>query len=237
MDSTALWSGGVRLIPAADVFPLGTDAVLLASFAGTSGVRKMLDLGCGSGVISLLLALRCPQASGRGVDILPAAVENARQNAACNGLADRLSFETGDLRNFRMMDGAGAYDLVTANPPYFPIGSGFSAAGAAADARQEHTCTLAQICAAAGYFTRWGGRFAMVHRPERLAEIVRAAAAAGLEPKRLRFVQARPDAAPSLLLMEARRGAKPGLTVEPPLILTNPDGSDTEELKQIYHRT
>lgn len=236
MDGVALWSGGIRMVPAEGVFPLGTDAVLLAAFAGMSGVKRMLDLGCGSGVVSLLLAERSPQVHGVGVDLQSAAVENARQNAILNGMENRLTFQLGDLRDYKKMAGAGAYDLVTANPPYFQVESGFSAAGVAAVARQEHTCTLAEVCAAAGYFTRWGGRFALVHRPERLADIVRAMTAAGLELKRLRFVQARPDAAPNLLLAEARRGAKPGLIVEPPLLLTNPDGGDTDEVKRIYHR-
>lgn len=236
MDGTEVWSGGIRLIPAAGVFPLGTDAVLLAAFTGVSGVHRMLDLGCGSGVLSLLLAARAPRAQGRGLDISPAAVENARQNAALNGLEARLTFETADLRAFRTLGGAGAYDLVTANPPYFPVESGFAATCRDSDARQEQTCTLEQVCAAAGYFTRWGGRFALVHRPERLAEIIRELSRAGLEAKRMQFVQPRADSAPNLVLIEARRGAKPGLSILAPLVLYEADGGESAQLRQIYHR-
>ena len=98
-----------------------------------------------------------------------------------------------DIRQFRSIPGAGAYDLVVCNPPYFPVGSGKSSGSEAlAIAREERMCDLGDVCAAAAYFTRWGGRFAMVHRPERLAEAFCRLSASGLEPKRLRYVQKDP---------------------------------------------
>ena len=126
---------------------------------------------------------------------------------------------------------------MVSNPPYFAAGSGLSAPDPArAAARDERSCTLDALCAAAAYLCRWGGSFALVYRPERLAELFCALNAHGLEPKRLRLVQHRFDAAPNLVLVEARRGGKPGLRVEAPLLLTGPDGGDSEEIKLIYHR-
>ncbi len=95
---------------------------------------------------------------------------------------------------------------------------------------------MGDVCAAASYLTRWGGRFALVHKPERLAEIICTLREYGLEPKRLRFVQHKAESAPSLFLLESRRGGNPSLTIEPPLILADAHGNDTEEVKSIYHR-
>ena len=131
---------------------------------------------------------------------------------------------------------AGAYDLVVSNPPYFAEGSGYAAPDPArAAARDERTCSLDELCAAAGWLCRWGGAFALVHRPERLSEVFAALGRHGLEPKRLRFVQYAADRAPSLALIEARRGGKPGLTVCAPLLLTDAGGGDSPEVREIYH--
>ena len=132
---------------------------------------------------------------------------------------------------------AGSFDLVVANPPYFAAGSGYTSPDPMrAHARDERTCTMQDICAAMAYLTRWGGSAALVHRPERLSELLCALTAAGLEPKRLRTVAHTAHAAPSLVLVEARRGGKPGLKLLPPLALCAPDGTDSEEIRRIYHR-
>ena len=158
-----------------------------------------------------------------------------RRNLEENGL-DAGGILCGDLREHRALLKAGAYDLVVSNPPYFAEGSGYAAPDPArAAARDERTCSLDALCAAAGYLCRWGGAFALVHRPERLAEVFAALQKYGLEPKHLRFVQYNAERAPSLALIEARRGGKPGLTVCAPLLLTGPDGGDSEEIREIYH--
>jgi tRNA1Val (adenine37-N6)-methyltransferase len=125
---------------------------------------------------------------------------------------------------------------VLCNPPYFPVSSGKSSENEKlALAREERSCTLSDVCAAGAYYTKWGGRFALIHRPERLSEVLCAMSASGLEPKRLRFVQNTAESLPSLILAEGRRGGKAGLAIEQPLILTR-DGRDTEEIERIYHR-
>ena len=104
------------------------------------------------------------------------------------------------------------------------------------NARMEHACTLDELCAAAGRLVRTGGRFALVHRPERLADLLEALRSHGLEPKRLRLVQNTAQAAPKLLLLEAKKGGRPGLAVLPPLLLRDPDGGESAELSRIYFR-
>jgi tRNA1Val (adenine37-N6)-methyltransferase len=231
-----LWPGGPSFIRRDDAFRLGTDSVLLADFACAPGGHAC-DLGCGSGILSVLMAYREPALTVDGVELLPDWADTARDNVRLNRLDGRVRIVTGDLRRHREFLEAGAYDLVAANPPYYPAGSGKLPQNEnSVTARSEQTCTLQDVCAAARYLTRWGGRFALVHKPERLAEIVRALSENDLEPKRMRFVQHRAGDAPNLVLIESRRGGNPSVTIEPPLILTDANGRDTEEVKRIYHR-
>lgn len=231
-----LWPGGPRFKQSEGSFRLSTDSVLLSHFASGIRAKKILDLGCGAGVLTVLQAFARPGALVRGIDIQPESAALAAENMAVNGF-DAQAILTGDLREHRSLFRAGEYDLVLSNPPYFPSGSGYSAPGEErAIARDERCCTLEDLCAAAKYLCRWGGAFALVHRPERLSEIFCAMTKNALEPKRLRMVQYKAGYAPNLVLVEARRGGKPGLNIEKPLILCEPDGEDTQEVKMIYHR-
>ena len=235
MSFDTLWPGGPRFLRSGDGYPLSTDSVLLAHFAASLRAGSIFDLGCGAGVLTVLLQLSHPAATLGGIEINADAAALCRANLAENGM-DSGGVLCGDLREHRTLLTAGAFDLVVSNPPYFPAGSGCSPPDPArAEAREERTCTLDDVCAAAGYLCRWGGAFALVHRPERLAEVFAALTAHGLEPKRLRLVQHRAEAAPNLALIEARRGGKPGLSVEAPLLLTGPDGGDSDEVREIYH--
>lgn len=232
----ALWPGG-PLFAQAEHFRLGTDCVLLADFVNVSGAVRGIDLGCASGAIALLLLARSERLHMTGLELLPAAAELAEENLRRNGLESRGRIITGDIRRHRALFRAGSFDFVVSNPPYFPLGSGkLSPDRARAAARGETDCCLEDICTAAAFLCRSGGSFALVHKPERLAEIFGAMSASGIEPKRLRLVCPRAEAAPSLVLVEGRRGGKPGLKIEPPLILSAPEGGESREVRRIYHR-
>jgi len=213
---------------------------MLAYFAGNAEVKKRksaVDLGCGSGIISILLAWGDPGLHIDGIEIQPHAARLATENAGLCGLSDRVNVIEGDLRLCREFLSAGAYDLTVSNPPYYTPGKGKRAQSPGkAIARGEELCTLEDVCKAAGYLTRWGGSFLIVHKPERLADIFRSLSENNLEPKRIRFVQHKPASQPSLVLIESRRGGKPSLKIEAPLILANDDGSDSDEVRRIYRR-
>lgn len=235
-DFCELWPGGPRFAQA-EHFKLGTDCVLLADFVNTASARRGIDLGCASGAISLLLLTRSPRLHMTGLELVPEAVELARANMAENALTERADMLCGDIRRVRELFAAGSFDLAAANPPYFPVGHGKTPSDTArAAARGETSCTLDDICAAAQWLLRTGGGFSLVHRPERLGEIFACMSAHGMEPKRLRCVQPRAESAPSLVLVEGRRGGKPGLKIEPPLILSTSDGGESGEYRRIYHR-
>lgn len=231
-----LWSDG-PLFAQAEHFKLGTDCVLLADFINIGAAQRGIDLGCASGAIMLLLLARSERLHMMGVELLPAAAELARENMAVNALSERSEIVCGDIRRVRELFKAGSFDLAAANPPYFPAESGAIAADAGrAAARGELSCTLGDICAAAQWLLRTGGSFSLVHKPERLSEVLCTMSAHGIEPKRLRCVHARAQSAPSLVLIEGKRGGKPGLRFLPPLVLTAEDGSETDEYRRIYKR-
>lgn len=188
------------------VFPLGSDALALGEFATVRRGWRVCDLGTGSGALLLLLARRAPDLALSAVERDPLAAQTARDNLAQNDLTGTVV--AGDLRD-RLLP-AGQFDLVVSNPPYFPVNAG----GSGGPARSEAFCTLEQLCAAAGCLVKNGGRFALCHRPERLADIICSLRAHGLEPKRLTLLSHSPNHAPSLLLVEAVKQGKPGVKVE-----------------------
>ncbi len=231
----ALRPGGLRFVYGNGQHPPGLDSFLLASLPGLRPGLRVCDLGCGTGLLGLLLLQRQPDLRVTGLDIQPEAVRLGRLAAAENQLEDRLIFRLEDLRETSLP--AGRFDLAICNPPYFPPSAGPPPKGEARrTARTEAACALEDVCRTAGRLLRWGGALCLVHKPERLTDLLCALRENGLEPKRLRLVSPRWDRAPSLLLAEARRGGRPGLRVEPPLILENPDGSPSAELSRIYFR-
>jgi len=228
---------GYRFVYDDALFPPGTDTFLLSSFPRLKPGLRVCDLGCGTGLLGLLLLQRQSALTLTGVEIQEAAVRLAARAVEENGLTDRFILCHDDLRNVRSCFPSGSFDLVVCNPPYYPPESGRMAEDPSIrTARSEISCTLEDVCAAAAYLLRWGGSVALVHKPERLTDLLCTLRSHAMEPKRLRFVCRDGVSAPSLVLVEARRGGKPGLTVEAPLILQNPDGSPSAEVDAIYFR-
>jgi len=233
-----LCQGGYRFCWNDALFRPGTDTFLLSSLPRLRPGLRVCDLGCGTGLLGLLLFQRQPELLLTSVELQPAAARLAEKAAAANDLSERMRVLCADLRNLRDVLPTGSFDLCVCNPPYFPSGNGAAApAPARRTARSEEACTLEDVCTAAAYLLRWGGTFCLVHRPERLTDLLCTLRAQRLEPKRIRFVETRAGIAPSLVLVEARRGGKPGLSIEPPLVLTDVNGEPTPEVDAIYFRT
>lgn len=231
-----LWPGGFGLIYDEGCFPPSTDSFLLAAFPRLKRGMAVCDLGAGTGLLGLLLLGREPSLRVTGVELQECACRLLQRTAEENGLRERLLCCPGDLRDRALLP-AGGFGLVLSNPPYFPPARGaVPPEESRCLARSESGCTLDELCAAASRLLRWGGSFCLVYKPERLAELMEALRRHRLEPKRLRFVQHHAAAAPSLLLLDSRLGGHPGLTVEPPLLLTGPDGRETEEVRRIYFK-
>ena len=168
--------------------------------------------GLRAGALLLLLAAWVSPLALSGVEYCPEDAALARRNLSENGLEGAIY--TGDLRAVCKTLPAGGFSLAISNPPYFKAGSG----GCGGPARMEGDCALEDWCAAAGRLLKNGGRFALVHRPERLCDLFAALRSAGLEPKRLRLLQHGLDCPPSAVLLEAVRQGRPGLEILPTLL-------------------
>lgn len=212
-------------------FRLGTDSVLLSQFMTLPKAVKVADLGAGCGTLGLLLCARSGDCSVMGIELDETACALAQENIALNRL-ERLQVLHGDVREIRQILPANSFDCVISNPPYFPVGSG----RAANTYRSELTLNLAQLCQAAAWLLPSGGRFALVHRPERLCDLICTMRSSGIEPKRVQFVRHNVQSPVCLVLLEGRRGGKPGLTYLPDFIEFELDGTETEAYRAAYHR-
>ncbi len=226
---------GYQIIQDPSCFCFGIDAVLLSSYAQVGKNESVLDLGCGNGVIPLLLA---GKSEGRitGLEIQEESADMAKRSVRLNGLSDRISIVAGDIREADRIFAPASFRVITSNPPYIADGGGIRSVSPQKDiARREICCTLEDVISAAAKLLEPGGRFYLVHRPFRLSDIMVLLRRYRLEPKNLKFVQPFVSEAPNLVLVTAVRGGKPHLTVERPLIVYKEPGVYTDELKEWYY--
>ena len=203
------------------VHKFGTDAFLLADFAGARRKDLCADLGTGCGIIPMILYKKYFPKKIYAVELQPEAAAQCRETVSCSGAEETVFPIEGDLRRLGDAIPAGSLDLVTCNPPYKTAGTGLLNEDPGRQlARHELSCTIDDVCAAAARILKFGGRLCVCHRPERLAELFAALQSHGLEPKRLQLVQHGPDNPPSAALVEAVRQGRPGLAVLPTLLNT-----------------
>ena len=223
--------GDLKIIQKRDGYRFSLDPILLCGFASVNGVEAVVDLGTGSGVIPLLLARSSAATRIVGVELQAGLADRARRSVALNGLTERIEIVEGDLRTVARQLGVGIFDLVLSNPPFRQGGSGKIAPEAErAAARHELAGGLADFLQAAALLLRPGGRCGLIYLAERLTDLLVELRRAGLEPKRLRMVQSRYGEGARLVLVEARRGGRPGLVVEAPLVIYAGEGYSAEVL-------
>ena len=230
--------GGLELIQDPSKFCFGVDAVFLSDFAKVKPGETVLDMGTGNGIIPVLLAGKTKGRHFTGLEIQKESADMARRSVRHNQLEEQIDIVTGDIKEASQIFGHSSMDVITTNPPYMIGGHGLAnPESAKAIARHEVLCTLDDIIRESARTLKAGGRFYMVHRPFRLAEILTAMCEAKLEPKRMRLVYPYVDKEPNMVLIEGIRGAKSRMTVEPPLIVYEKDGSYTQEILEHYGMT
>ena len=213
----------------------GTDAILLAHFAALKRNDKACDFGTGCGIIPLIWCRNGHEGNITAVEIQAEACEQVQEAVRINALEDKLETLHADIRHLKGLLPTGYYDLVTMNPPYNTADTGAKSSGKAERiARHEVMCSMEDVAAAAADILKFGGRFCLCHRPERLCDVFVALRAAGLEPKRLRMVAHANGKSPKLILVEAKKGGKAGMIIEPQLLLKTDTGEYTDEMKEIY---
>ena len=215
-----------------------TDTILLAWFSSPKHKDTCCDFGTGCGTIPLLWESRFQPKQTYALEIQDNAFSMASRSVLLNGLTDRITILQGDIKQVPQRSEPvfqEGFDVIACNPPYKELGTGFvNPDSSKAIARHEQECTMEDICKSAYKALRYGGRFCICQRPQRLAEIMMLLSQNGLEPTRLRLVQQRPDKAPSLFLLESKKGGRSGLTVEPTLFIEGADGDFSGEMKEAY---
>ena len=231
-----LQRNGYRIIQNPERFCFGMDAVLLSSFAKAKPGEKVLDLGTGNGIVPILMEAKTKGEKFFGLEIQEESADLARRSVALNELEEKIEIVTGDMKEAVNIFGAASFHVITMNPPYMTGNHGIVNPGdAKAIARHEITCSLEDMISQASKVLKCKGRFYMVHRPFRLAEIMSLMVKYHLEPKRMRLVYPYVDKEPNMVLIEGLKGGNSRITVEPPLIVYEKPGVYTEELKRMYY--
>lgn len=226
---------GLQIIQNPQKFCFGMDAVLLSGFVHAKKGESLLDLGTGTGILPLLLSVKTPCAHLTGLEIQEESADMARRSVQLNGLEEKISIVTGDIREAGALFEPASFDCITCNPPYMIGEHGIrNPQGPKAIARHEVLCTFRDVAAAAARLLHPGGRFFLVHRPFRLSELLVTLTEYKLEPKRMQLVYPYVDKEPNMVLIEAVRGGNPRITVEKPLIIFERQGVYTPEIRDKF---
>lgn len=213
-------------------FPLSTDSMVLSHFAKLPKNAAVLDLGSGCGTLGLLLCSKDSSCHVTGIEMDETAHLAALENIRRNGLEARMESICADLRSVSARFSPGSVSVCISNPPYF---SGGPVSRAAPLARREDTCTPEDLFRSAAWALKYGGDLFLVHKPERLAELIATASRYHLEAKKLCLVRHKADTPVNLILLQLRKGGKPGLIWEE-IVLHHADGSPTPIYREIYHQ-
>ena len=226
---------GYEIIQHPGKFCFGMDAVLLSNFARVKKGEKVLDLGTGTGIIPILMTAKTEGENFVGLEIQEESADMARRSVSHNRLDEKVEIVTGDIKEAANIFGLASFDVITTNPPYMIGQHGIAnESDTKAIARHEVLCTLDDILRESARILKPRGRFYMVHRPFRLAEILSKMVEVGIEPKRMRMVHPFIDKEPNMVLIEGMRGANSRMTVERPLIVYKEVGVYSDELLGEY---
>jgi tRNA1Val (adenine37-N6)-methyltransferase len=231
--------GNLRLIQKPEDFCYGIDAVLLATFAEIRRGARVIDLGTGTGIIPMILSHRTEASEIIGVEVQQDSCERAERNVVLNDLGCRIQMIRGDVKHLikEKKVEKHTFDAVLTNPPYVKGNGGLKNKECAkAIARHETTAELSDFIGEASLLLKDRGDFYMVHRPNRLVDIVVLCRQHKLEPKELRFISPNKDTAPNIVLIHCVRHGRPDLKVLDPLYVYSEDGSYTEEVMRLYER-
>lgn len=227
---------GYAIIQNPSKFCFGMDAVLLTGFSNIKKSDKVADLGTGTGIIPILLEAKNKGESFYALEIQEESVDMANRSVILNGLEKKIKIIQGDIKEASSILGRASFDVVTSNPPYMNNSHGLvNYAEPKAIARHELLCSLEDVVREASALLKENGRFYIVHRPFRLAEIFAQMHKYRLEPKRMRMVYPYVDKEPNMVLIEAIKGAKPMLKVESPLVVYDSPNVYNEEIYEIYN--
>ena len=230
-----LQRNNLKIIQNEEKFCFGMDAVLLSGFAKIKPGEKVLDMGTGTGIIPILLSAKTEAEHLTALEIQEESADMARRSVAMNGLQEKINVVTGDIKEASVLFGKAVFDAVTCNPPYMNDMHGLKNPDMPkAIARHEVLCSLEDVVREASAVLKPNGRFYMVHRPFRLAEIFAVCQKYKLEPKAMRLVHPFAHKEPNMVLLECLKGGKSMIKIAPPLIVYKEPGVYTDEIYEVY---
>lgn len=228
----------LKIIQNSDWFCFGMDAVLLANYCDIKKDSTVVDLGTGTGIIPILLSGKTSAKKIYGIEIQTEVAEMANRSVILNNLEDRIEIKNIDLKQATNTLGKNIFDVVTSNPPYMPEDSGLkNKVDNKTISRHEMKCSLRDVVETASDLLAHNGRFFLVHRPNRIVDILTLLREYKLEPKSIRFVHPRANKSPNLVLIKSVKASRPDLKFEDPLYVYREDGEYTDELLEIYGMT
>lgn len=226
---------GYEIIQNPAYFCYGIDAVLLAWFAKAKPEERVLDMGTGPGVIPLLLKARGKGRHITGLEIQEQVAEMANRSIQYNHAEEDITIVNGDIKEASAIFGKASFHVVTCNPPYMTEHHGLvNPEEPKAIARHELLCSLEDVVREASSVLAPSGRLYMIHRPFRLAELMKVMMEHKLEPKRMQLVYPYVDREPTMVLIEAVKGGNPRIKIEKPLIVYDAPGKYTKTIEEIY---
>ncbi len=224
-----------KIIQNPEKFCFGLDAVLLSGFAKVLEGEVAIDLGTGTGIIPILLEAKTKGRHFTGLEIQAESADMARRSVSYNGLQETIDIVTGDIKEASRIFKPASFDVVTTNPPYMNHNHGLVNPNMPkAIARHELLCKLEDVVRESARLLRPGGRMYMIHRPTRLVEIINMLTSYKLEPKHMRMVHPYINKEPNMVLIEAVRGGKSMLKMDPPLIVYKQPNVYTDEIYEVY---
>lgn len=228
---------GYKLIQEKQGFCFGIDAVLLSDFSFVKKGGKCLDLCSGSGIVPILMEAKEKGKKFCALEIQDKYYNLLKRNIVLNNLDNKIEAMKGDLRDYKKIYKSNTFDSITINPPYMKSQSGYK--NEQEDvfiARHEIMCNLNDIAECAFYCLKDKGHFYMIHRPERLNEIVKALSEKNIEIKKLRFVHSFVNSKASMVLIDAVKSAKSGVEILNPLIIYKQENVYSQEILRIYQK-
>ena len=216
-----------------DGYLFSADSVLLANLAKIGKDDTVLDLGSGSGVMSILVSVKKGAKKVVGVEIDSCTADMSRRSVKMNHLDDKIQIVTGDVKDVKALLTAGSFDKAICNPPYFGGDDGLEKTSQRAVARKQGDCTLNDFVFAASYALKNGGDFFIVYKADRLVELITTLHQNGLEPKHVTYVYPKLSKGVDTVIISAKKGGKLGLQSST-LILMDEEGKYTEKVKEIY---
>lgn len=226
---------GIHVIQKKQAFRFGIDAVLLANFPKVKNGAKIVDLCSGTGIIPFILAGKTNAISIIGIEIQKEISDMAKRSVEYNRLQEKVKFIEGDLKDTKLLKDIEKVDIVTVNPPYKTQGTGIvNVNDKNAISRHEICCTLDDVVKAAKILLKDKGKLYMIHRPDRIVDIMNVMRKYFIEPKLIRTIHPSVDKAPSMILIEGQKNGGKFLKWDRPLYIYNENNKYTDEIKRIY---